>query len=145
MTSLPAEQMLGLLEVHGGYELALDLDATMSTVSAQPSYEYPMVGWRADGRGAVREAYRRMMIGYLPRVESSTVRAVGCTGNTLFREGVTVLRFPAGPIACRTITVITFEGDLVSGERMYTDQRLTAVCAEAFGDDFGEVPGVSRL
>lgn len=145
MTSLTADQMEAALNAHGAHELALDVEATMATVSAEPSYEYVMLGLRADGREAVREAYRRMFAGYMSKVAGSSVRVIGAADNALCREGFTTVQGDDGPVTCRTITVITFEGDLVSGERMYTDPYLAKVVGDAFGADFADVPGVSRL
>lgn len=39
MTTVTAEQMHTVLEIHGAAERLLDLEGTMSTVVADPSYE----------------------------------------------------------------------------------------------------------
>lgn len=145
VTILTPAEMEAALDAHGAHELALDVDATMATVSADPSYEYVMLGLRADGREAVREAYRRMFAGYISKVVSSSVRVIAAAEEGLCREGFTTVRGDDGLVTCRSITVITFDGNLVSGERMYTDPFLTHVVQDAFGPDFADVPGVSRL
>jgi hypothetical protein len=138
-------QMEDALEVHGKYERALDLDGSMSTVAAHPTYEFVNLGWRVDGRDAVREAYRRLFCGYIDKITSSTARTLTEAPAALCRESFTVVTGKRAPVTCRTITVITFEGDLVSGERFYTDSYATDLIREAFGADFGDVPGVSTL
>jgi hypothetical protein len=133
------------LDAHRNYEQAFDLDGTMSTVAPHPVYEFVNLGWRVDGRDALREAYRRMFVGYLSKIQSKTLRTLAVAPNALCREGFAVVKSENGPINCRTITVITFEGDLVSGERAYTDAFTADLMYGALGADFAQIPGVSEL
>lgn len=125
---------------HGLMELEQDLDGTMATVVADPHYELVNVGWRVDGREAVRELYRRMYAGPQPLSTEGTV--LGASPNSLCYQ-VSVEFEPA--VVSRDLTVLTFEGDLVASEVFYTDPSFTKVMREALGDDFEDVPGVSKI
>jgi hypothetical protein len=125
---------------HGLMELERDLDGTMATVVDNPHYELVNVGWRLDGRAAVREMYRRMYAG--PQPLTTDGRVLGASPNSLCYE-VSVRFEPE--VVSRDLTVLTFEGDLVASEVFYTDPSFTKVMRQALGDDFGDVPGVSKI
>jgi hypothetical protein len=125
---------------HGLMELERDLDGTMASVAADPHYELVNVGWRLDGREAVREMYRRIYAG--PQPLSAEGKVVGAAPNTLC-YAVSVCFEPG--VVSRDLTILTFDGDLVASEEFYTCPSFTRVMREALGDDFGDVPGVSRI
>jgi hypothetical protein len=137
--------MEAALNAHAEAELARDLDATMATLSANPAYEFVAVGWRVDGRAAVREAYRRLFAGHMDRVVSSTARMVAVAPNALCRESYIVARARGGSVTCQSMAVVTFEGDLISGERVYSGPFMAELMQGDLGADFEEVPGVSRI
>lgn len=130
---------------HGEAELALDLEATMATLTADPLYELVTVGWEVRGRDAVREMYRRLFAGYNTRVVSSTARIFAVAPNALCREGFTVLKTDTDPVTYHSIAVVPFDGDLISGERLYADVPNAGLMRTALGSDFGDVPGVTAL
>lgn len=146
MDELEIKRMTAVLEAHGQFEIERDLDGTMSTVAANPVYEFVSTGWRIEGRDAVREMYRRLFAGVNNKVISAETRSVTAAENTLCHEGYTVREAADGTRhTCRSATIAIFDGDLVAGERVYADEYMTKINLEAFGDDFGDVPGVSRL
>lgn len=138
-------RMEAAFNMHADYEAVEDLEGTMATVSANPSYEFVTLGWRVDGRHAVREMYQRLSGGYSARIISSRARVLALAPNALSRESYTVLSSDQGPVACQSIAVITFEGDLVSAERFYSDATIAKAMGDSFGPDFGDIPGISRL
>lgn len=128
---------------HGLMELEQDLDGTMATVAAAPHYELMNVGWRLEGREAVREMYRRMYAG--PQPVSTDQRIVGAAPNSMTIE--VAVRFDCfeHDVVSHDLTILTFEDGLVASERFYTDANFTEAMRQALGDDFGDVPGVSKL
>jgi hypothetical protein len=89
--------------------------------------------------------YRRVFAGYLSKVESKTLRTLAVAPNALCREASAIVNAEFGPVTCRTITVIAFDGDFVSGERSYTDLYTAEMFRRALGTDFGAVPGVWKF
>lgn len=123
----------------------LDVDLTMQGLTSDPHYEFVSAGWKADGREAVREALRRLYQSRENEVLSAEQRVLAVAPNTVCRESFTVRPIDGSPVTCRSVAVMTFEGDLLAGERLYTDAKVARVMNEAFGADFGDVPGVSLL
>jgi hypothetical protein len=146
MTELTLDEMEEILHKHEEFELAYDLDGTISTLTANPQYELPALGWRIEGRDAVTETYRRL----LPMAEKTAMwaekRVHAVAPNTLCREAYVMFNTADGErVTGQYMVVIAFEGHLIAGERMYMDTSFAKVMAEALGADFGEIPGVSRL
>ena len=128
---------------HGLMELEQDLDGTMATVAPEPHYELMSVGWRLEGREAVREMYRRMYAG--PQPLSADQRIVGAAPNSMTIEVAVQFDCFESDIVSHDLTILTFEDGLVKSERFYTDPNFTEAMRLALGEDFGDVPGVSRL
>lgn len=147
MDEVEIKRLSAILDAHGQFEVERDLDATMTTVSANPMYELPSAGWKVEGRDAVRELYRRFFASADGKVLSAETRVVAATDdNVLVHEGYTVRQAPDGSTRqSRSATVVLFDGDLVAGERIYSDGYQAQLHREALGDDFGDVPGVTRL
>lgn len=146
MDDLEVKRLVAALEAHGQFEMDRDVDGTMSTVAANPHYEFVTVGWQITGRDAIREMYRRMFADANNKVLSAEKRTVAAAENTLCMESFYVRERADGTqYTCQSTAMVLFEGDLVAGERLYSDVHQAQVLREAFGDDFGEVPGVSRL
>jgi hypothetical protein len=142
---LNLKQMQEAFERHLEFELACDLDGTMATVAADPHYEIPPLGWRIDGRDAVREMYRRFFPGR-ERAIRGEIRLEAAGPNALVREAYTSFRTAEGGLVTgQYMAVIFFDGNLVSGERTYADPVYANAFAEDLGADFGDVPGVSRI
>lgn len=128
---------------HGLMELEQDLDGTMDTVAPEPHYELMCLGWRLEGRVAVREMYRRMYAG--PQPLSADQRIVGASPNSMTIEVAVQFDCHEPGVISHDLTVLTFEDGLVKSERFYTDPNFTDAMRRAYGEDFGDVPGVSRL
>jgi hypothetical protein len=132
-------------DAHAQAERILSLADTMHTVSADPVYELHPAGYRLSGRTAVSEYYRRTFHGYLDRIVDSQHRTTSFGDSYLVVEGVHTLRAHDEDLMCRSIAVLVVEDGLVSAERVYMDDAGWAVVAEALGDNFIDVPGVTRL
>lgn len=122
-----------------------DVDMTMAAVSDDPHYEFVSAGWKMDGRDAVREALRRIYACGNNEVLSAEERVLAIAPGTVCHESFTVRRIKGEPVTCRSVAIITFDGDLVSGERLYSDPIVAEVMNDAFGADFEDFPGVSRI
>lgn len=144
-TTLTLEQMEALLAEHEMAEFNLDLDGTMATLVDNPVYELPALGWHIEGQEAVRETYRRLLVGSDKGNMWADKRVHAVSGNSLCREAYVYIDTPKGRVTGQYFVTLIFEGDKILGERMYMDTTFAAAMADILGPDFGDVPGVSRL
>jgi hypothetical protein len=142
---LTLEQMEAVLYLHEKAERSGDLETIMSTVSGDPHYELVSVGWKVDGWDAVEEMYRRMNITGPNITATSTKRVHALAPNTLIREASVYFDHDGKRTVGQYAVVLSFSGGKIAGERMYLDPVFAAGLAHVLGDDFGDVPGVSRL
>lgn len=147
MKELTFEEMEDILLAHEKAELEEDLEATMATVSPNPHYEFPTFGWAADGTGAVREHYRRVLPNTSKLNIAAEKRVHGAAANTLIREAWVSFNLDGERLTGMYLVVITFDPDLklIEGERMYADTNFQKVMARDLGADYGDFPGVSRI
>ncbi|MGW4533678.1 hypothetical protein ACWEOI_22295 [Nocardia sp. NPDC004340] len=145
MEKFTLQQMEEVLAIHEMAEFNLDLDATLATLVDNPVYELPTLGWHIEGRDAVRETYARMLPGSDKRNIWADKRVHAISDNELCREAYVYFDTEEGRVTGRYFVVMAFEGNRISGERMYMDTTFAKAMAEMLGPDFGDIPGVSRL
>lgn len=145
---LSLKEMEDLLLAHEIAELNQDIDATMDTVVANPHYELPPLGLKLDGQEAVRELYKRI----LPTQTmdfAARKRVHGIAPNTLIREAYMTFNDPHTGVRHTGLYCVILAFDPVerkiTGERQYADSEYAAVWRWQLGDDFEQVPGVSRI
>jgi hypothetical protein len=143
---LSKDEMLEIVRSHAAFEYASDLDATMSTVSERPLWEFHPLGIRVEGRDAVARAYELQFVHNLPFVESSTQRTVFFGEASFAREAEYKIRLPSGVRTVgHALIAFTFEEGLVSSERAYVSGGFVKLLENTFDEEFLAIPGVSRL
>jgi hypothetical protein len=146
MNTLSLEQMEKLYNAHAAAEYVSDLEATMATVVADPHYEWPTLGWRIDGRDAVREMYRRILPATKERNMTGETRLQAVAADALVTELYVSFDTATGErFTTQSMVVMVFGDGLIVGERTYADESFGRVILDYLGGDFGEVPGVSRI
>lgn len=148
MADLTLDEMEALLHKHEEYELNYDFDGTISTLTQNPQYELPSLGWKIEGRDAVTELYRRMLPGGLRRAMWAEKRVHAVAPNTLAREAFCTFNTPEGRrVTGQYMAVIAYDPDekLIIGERLYMDLAFAQSMARELGPDFGDIPGVSKI
>jgi hypothetical protein len=149
MADLTEAEMGAILLAHGTAEMEFDVEATMATVVPEPHYEIAHLGWAIDGWDAVHEMYKRLISGNRTRnIEGAPPRVSGVARNTLVHESTVTFDSLKGERVTGLYTVIVaFDPDRkqVIGERMYIDPVFGQLWAENLGEDFANVPGVSRI
>jgi hypothetical protein len=141
------EEMEAALLAHEVAERANDLDGVLATLTAHPVYEFPSVGWKVEGQEGVIEFYRRTIPRMMARNIQATKRLHALGQNALFREAYVTIDADGETATCNYCAVIVVDDDenLIASERLYTDPYFAKVLAADLGDDFGDVPGVSRM
>lgn len=145
-TTLTLQEMEKLLAIHETAEFNLDIDGTMATLVENPVYELPALNWYIEGWDAVTELYRRLLHGGDVRNIWAEKRTHAITDGSLCREAYVYVDTDEGVrVTGRYNVVMDFEGDKISGERMFMDATFAKAMSEILGPDFGDVPGVSPL
>lgn len=148
MKELTLEEMEAILHEHEIHELAQDIEATMDTVAPDPYYEFPSAGWRVDGEAGVREHYRRALPHGGTANIASKRRVHGVGPNTLFREAWISWDAEDGTrLTGQYMAVLEFDPVTrkIKSERQYSDRSFDRFLDPHMGEDYGEVPGVTRL
>jgi hypothetical protein len=144
---LTPERMLTLMEQHGRYEYASDIEGTMATVGDDPVWEFHPLGLRAAGRDAVRAVYELEFEYIFPRTVKSSLR-LGCfTERGLLRELNLRLRAPDGSeVPGLVIIAMEFQPDgRISSERAYASGAEVDLIASCFPESIWSMPGISRF
>lgn len=142
------EQMEEILIVHETAEFDNDLDAVMATLTDTPVYELPSIGWHIQGAEGVRELYKRWLTGAEKRNvwAEKRVQAYSMDENALIRDAYVFYDNDKGKrVTGRYSTAISFDGGLISGERMFMETPFAKLMYDILGADFADVPGVSTL
>lgn len=145
---LTKKEMEEILLEHELAELEQDVERTMATLVDSPHYELPTLGFAIRGTDAVRETYRRIMRTVVERDIAAEMRVHAVSANTLIREAVVSMNLADGSRVSGTYNVImSFDPEQrkITGERMYMDTNFAAYMTEQLGDDFDQVPGVTKL
>lgn len=147
MKTLTLDDLNAAQRRHEIPEIANDLEGTMATVCPDPTYELPAVGWMIEGREAVYEFYRRTLPYFDARDVDAERRIHAAGPNTLLREAYMTVVLDGETVCTNYVAVMAIDPEtgLITGERLYTDPVAAGLFAEALGDDFGTVPGVSKL
>jgi hypothetical protein len=137
-----------ILLAHEVAELEMDLEATMATLAPNPHYELATLGWAVDGSPAVCETYKRILPGAQRWDVAAEKRVHAVADNTLIREAYVSFNTAEGDrVNGLYLVVMAFDPELklISGERMYMDPLFARMLSTDLGDDFADLPGVSRI
>ncbi|HJQ05469.1 MAG TPA: hypothetical protein VJ872_08505 [Nocardioides sp.] len=148
MSELTKAEMEEILLEHEIAELEQDVPRTMATLVDNPQYELPTLGFAIRGTEAVTETYRRIMRTVVERDIAAEMRVHAVAANTLIREAVVSMNLADGTRVSGTYNVIMGfdpEQRKITGERMYMDTNFAAYMTEQLGEDFDQVPGVTKL
>jgi hypothetical protein len=145
-TAMSQEAIQQRLKEHLEAEVALDVDATMATMAADPIWECVPLNFRATGAEAVRELYTRVIANYIPRLQNFEELTSSMGENQAVVEHMFTMDMPDGSVAKGYHLAIALmkNGEMV-GERVYFDSTVEKLFRWALGADFFDVPGVAPL
>ena len=142
----PPEIIQQRLQQHLEAEVALDVDATMATMAAEPIWECIPLNFRATGADAVRELYTRVIANYIPRLQNFEELTTSIGEEQAVVEHMFTMDMPDGSVAKGHHLAIALmkDGEMI-GERVYFDSTVEKLFRWALGEDFFDVPGVTSL
>ena len=145
MAKLTHGEMKALVEKHLAAEHAKDLEGIMATLSANPRFEYHPLGYALQGRVVVEEKYRRTISGLFARATTFLKHEEWFNEDSAVCEDAVQCRRSDGKLVTLSgLSIITFEGDKICGERMYFDDECSRYMDELL-KDFWSFPGVSKI
>ena len=108
---------------HARVETEGDLPATMATLVANPVYEFLPVGGLLEGRDEVEQYYQHLIGSFLPRVEEARLIDDWCNERSLVEEYEMDVRVDGTVEQHRVTGILLFDGDLMTGERIWGGER----------------------
>src|SRR5262245_60206723 len=128
---LTPDRMVALAMEHEVFEIASDLDGSMSTLVDDPLYELSPQAIRISGREAVRRFYELTMPIVLQfdyrrkEVDTREITCAAFSDNQIASEVNSEFELPDGTTKrVHLMCIGEFRGDLMFGERIYSDHTL---------------------
>jgi len=128
-----------LIEValkHSNAEASFDMAGTLGTLQANPVYELFPVALKFEGMDMARRYYEHYFAEVAPRIVS--FRLIGRWINEQgLNEEYSIVHKADGeePRAYRIIGILTFGENLLSGERIYADEKLLKIMFAPIWDE----------
>jgi hypothetical protein len=153
-TKLSHDEMLAIIDAHGGAEQARDFDGAWNTMVDDPFYEFFPYGLHITGREAITELWSRIF------AESGTIRCFSLAAHVP-GEGamqrhlgddavVDVMRsafFDEGGVRHGASYVVryAFDDEGLKSESLWLDRELLVYFDQVFDDSFRALPGVEEI
>lgn len=119
-------QLVAAAHEHSRTESIGDLEGIMATMEGEPVYEFYPVGLCFRGMANTRRYYEHFVSAVRARIVGSTLHSEAIGEAGVVQEYTVSLTHPgdAQPTSHRIIAILTFGEQGLSGERMYSDERL---------------------
>ena len=118
--------LIGVANRHAVTETGQDLDAIMSTMEGEPTYQYFPVGRSFTGLEKTRRMYRYFIDEVQPRIAGYNLisESVGLDGVVQEYDIHITLAGAQEPSWHRIMAILVFGEHGLTGERMYSDESL---------------------
>jgi hypothetical protein len=153
-TNLTADQMLAIIDEHGGAEQARDFDRAWETLADEPFYQFFPYRLRLSSREAITELWSRIFAesGWI-RCFSADARVpgVGAMQRHLSEDAVVDLMVSAfldeaGQRHDSSYIVrYAFDGEGLKSESLWLDSSLLPYFDDVFDASFRALPGVEEI
>ena len=131
-----AADMHALGTRHAELEAQADLEGTLATLVADPSYEFWPAGLRMTGRALVRRYYEHLFAYFIPRTRSYALISEWVSQTSVAQEYEIQLEVDGPVESHRVIGILFAAGTLLGGERVYASERCTRLM---IGDLYDEL------
>lgn len=127
---LTLDEVVELARRHAEVEGRCDLEATLATLVAEPSYEWQPMGWTMRGREAVTRYYEHLFAEFIPRTRGVRLLGEWASESGVAQEYEIQVAVDGGETeAHRVVGILYAEGTLLGGERIYTSERCARLMA----------------
>ena len=118
------EELIAIAHRHAAAEATGDLAGTLSTLDADPVYEFEPAGLLLRGLPAVKVYYEHFFATFQPQIAGYELRGEWLNDEGLGQEYAITLRTGGAIETHHVIGILTFGSDALSGERVYASERL---------------------
>lgn len=125
-TSAPLSSLVAVAVAHAEFERVGDIEALLGTMESEPVYDLYPAGRRFSGMAATRRYYEHFFAEVQPRLRGATLLGEFTGPGGLAQEYAMSVLHPGQtePTTHRILAVLTFGPERLSGERMYSDDRM---------------------
>ena len=111
---------------HAETEGAGDLEGVMATMEGEPIYDFYPVGRRFKGMANTRRYYEHFIASVMPKIVGFIQHTEWIGEDGVIQEYTITMKHDGEdqPTAHRIISALTFGKERLSGERMYSDDKL---------------------
>ena len=131
-----ADDMLTLGRKHAALETRCDLEGTMSTLVAEPVYEFHPMGLRMAGNAQVRRYYTQLFQHFIPSTRDFELISEWVSETSVAQEYRVALEIDGAIEEHHLIGILYAEGALLGGERVFASERVVRLMV---GDLFDEL------
>jgi len=119
-------QLVAAAYEHARTESIGDLEGILATMEGEPVYEFYPVGLCFRGMASTRRYYEHFVADVRARIAGSELHSESIGDAGVVQEYTVTLTHPGDtqPTSHRIIAVLTFGEQGLSGERMYSDDKL---------------------
>ncbi|NNM10451.1 MAG: nuclear transport factor 2 family protein [Pseudomonadales bacterium] len=123
MKKLLPEEVRALGAHHAEREAAKDLSAVMGTLSANPVYDYPVLGKKFSGRDKAERFYQYFFANFSPNVVDAQLLQEWCNESSVAQEYDVTLSFSGKKETYRILGVLFVDGDKLGGETVHASEQ----------------------
>jgi hypothetical protein len=129
---------------HAELEGVGDLEGLMATMEGEPIYDFYPLGKRFQGMANTRRYYAHFIANMLPMIVGFTQHTEWIGEGGVIQEYTIRVQHPGEdtPTAHRIVSALTFGAERLSGERMYSDNKLFKAMAGPLWDELTPIPDV---
>ena len=135
-------KLVSVAVAHSELESGNDLDVLMGTMEGEPVYDIYPIGKRFQGWDKTKRYYRHFFDVVQPAIQGFTPvsQAIGEKG--VVEEYDIVVKHPGESVTTthRIIAILTFGEERLSGERMYSDDKLFKLMFGPLWDELIHIP-----
>jgi hypothetical protein len=134
-----ANDMLALGRKHAELETRCDLEGTMSTMVAEPVYEFHPMGLRMAGNNQVRRYYTQLFEHFIPSTRDFELIEEWVSKASVAQEYRIEVEIDGVREQHHLIGILYADGELLGGERVFASERVVRLMV---GDLFDELTPV---
>lgn len=118
-----------------------DLEGIMATMEGEPVYEFYPLGLRFRGVANTRRYYEHFIDDFAPRIVGFVQRSESLGREGAVQEYTIKLTLPGAtePSSHHIMAILTFGEHGITGERMYSDERLFRAMLGPLWDDMERI------
>ena len=134
------QEQIALAHRHAQAEGNGDVEATLSTLEAEPVYYFYPAGRKFTGMANTRRFYEGFVRHFKPRIRNVVFHGEAIGNDGLFQEYTIAVECDDGVVRdYRILGILMFGKTALTGERMYADEALFRLLASGMWDEMERI------